>query len=313
MNKKLIILQLNELNFDYAKYYIYKYNLKSFQKLLKFTRCETSSEITYQKLEPWIQWVTFNTGKTADEHGIFRLGEANQIKFKQIYERVEELGFKVGAITPMNTKNNLKNPTFFISDPWTKTKGGKNYFENILSSCLSRIINDNSQSKIGIFDYLILFFSIIKYVRFLQWPYLIKLVLKSLTKKWYKVFILELLLHELYLNKIKKGKTNFSSVFFNGIAHIQHHYFYNIENFTKKNPNWYISKKEDPFKNILEFYNKILEDYFKLGDKFILLTGLSQIPYDQEKFYYRLKNPSHFLNLLKINHKSVSQRMTRDF
>ena len=139
MNKKLIILQLNELNFDYAKYYIYKYNLKSFQKLLKFTRCETSSEITYQKLEPWIQWVTFNTGKTADEHGIFRLGEANQIKFKQIYERVEELGFKVGAITPMNTKNNLKNPTFFISDPWTKTKGGKNYFENILSSCLSRI------------------------------------------------------------------------------------------------------------------------------------------------------------------------------
>ena len=45
----------------------------------------------------------------------------------------------------------------------------------------------------------------------------------------------------------------------------------------------------------------------------VLATGLSQKPYDRVKYYYRLKNHSNFLNILKINFIKVEPRMTRDF
>ena len=105
-----------------------------------------------------------------------------------------------------------------------------------------------------------------------------------------------------------KYKTNFSSVFFNAGAHIQHHYFFNskvIKN-KYKNPEWYISSKIDPILEALIFYNKIISIYKKNNFKIILSTGLQQVPYKEKQFYYRLSRLSSSLNFrylffLKIN------------
>lgn len=312
--KNLLLIKLNELNFDYAKYYIKKYNLKNLNKLIKLNNCQTSSEVRYELLEPWIQWVTFNTGKSATQHEIFRLGDVDNLKYEQIYEKIEKLGFKVGAICPMNTVNRLKSPDFFISDPWTNTLGDKNYFNNLISKCLSEVINNNSQKKVGLLNYLIILLSTIRYVRFKKCLNLFKILSKIFFKKWYRVLFLEFLLHEIYIYNLKKNNTNFSSVFFNGAAHIQHHYFFNIENFKgEKNPEWYIKNDEDPFRDILIFYDEIIGDYLKLNKDFLVITGLSQIPYDYKKYYYRINNPNLFLDILKIKYKRTKSRMTRDF
>ena len=45
----------------------------------------------------------------------------------------------------------------------------------------------------------------------------------------------------------------------------------------------------------------------------IIATGLSQKPYDQNKFYYRLKDHKDFLNSLGIKFNVLTPRMTRDF
>lgn len=312
--KNLLVIQLNELNFDYAKYYIEKYNLGNLNKLIKLNNCQTSSEKKYEYLEPWIQWVTFNTGKSAFEHEIFRLGDVENLKDEQIYEKIENLGFSVGAICPMNTINRLKSPAFFISDPWTKTKGDNDYFNNLISRCLSEAINNNSQKKVGFLNYLIIILSIFKFVRFKKYFYLLKILSKIFFKKWYRVFLLEFLLHEIYIYNLKKNKTDFSSIFFNGVAHIQHHYFFNLENFKgDKNPEWYIENNEDPFRDALIFYNEIIGDYLQLNKDFLFITGLSQIPYEYKKYYYRISNPSFFLDNLRIKHKNTKSRMTRDF
>ena len=119
--KKIILIQLNEINFDIARYYIKKNNLKNLKKIINFNSFKTFSEKRYEYLEPWIQWTSFSTGKTAEEHGIFRLGDITKSNIDQIYEKIESLGYKVGAICPMNVENKLKKPSFFISDPWTKS------------------------------------------------------------------------------------------------------------------------------------------------------------------------------------------------
>jgi hypothetical protein len=81
-----------------------------------------------------------------------------------------------------------------------------------------------------------------------------------------------------------------------------------------ENPEWYIKKSEDPIEDMILFYDQILFEYTKIKNYTIMLaTGLSQKPYDQTKYYYRLKNHSAFLKILEINYLKVEPRMTRDF
>ena len=115
------------------------------------------------------------------------------------------------------------------------------------------------------------------------------------------MFFLDLFLHDIHLKFLKKHKVNFSTLFLNGIAHIQHHYLFNsklIEG-NIKNPDWYISENEDPFYEMLKLYDKIIGDYLNLNDYNLLVaTGLSQVKYDRIKFYYRLTNHGNFLKKL---------------
>ena len=72
MSKKTIILQLNEVNFDLVSKYIDKGYLKNFDYFLKnFNFLETISENKYENLEPWIQWVSFYSGKEFKDHKVF--------------------------------------------------------------------------------------------------------------------------------------------------------------------------------------------------------------------------------------------------
>ena len=67
---------------------------------------------------------------------------------------------------------------------------------------------------------------------------------------------------------------------------------------------------------MLEVYDRIIGDYIKLNKKnikIIFSTGLRQIPYDRQKFYYRLRNHEIFLNKIGIKFFKVLPRMTRDF
>ena len=48
---------------------------------------------------------------------------------------------------PMNTKNNLKNPAYFIPDPWTKTKSDNSFLSKIITSSVSDIVNENANQK----------------------------------------------------------------------------------------------------------------------------------------------------------------------
>jgi hypothetical protein len=44
-----------------------------FKKLIEKGITNTESEPEYENLEPWVQWPSVHTGKTYDEHKVFRL------------------------------------------------------------------------------------------------------------------------------------------------------------------------------------------------------------------------------------------------
>ena len=80
IKKKLLFIQLNEINFELVKEYLDSNTLECDLSSLKFlmnnfNKIETYSEKEYDNLEPWIQWVSINLGKEFKEHKIFRLGD----------------------------------------------------------------------------------------------------------------------------------------------------------------------------------------------------------------------------------------------
>ena len=312
----LLFIELNEINFEIVKDYIKKGNhLKNFKKILLNKNIITSSENKYDEIEPWIQWHSIHTGLDFAEHKIFRLGDGIHCQNDGIYKVLENSGLTVGAISPMNLKNNLSSPKFFIPDPWTKTKSDNSWWSKKISNVLNQVVNDNASSSITLSSLFILFIALIRFSKLKNYFTYLNLAFTSLSgKPWRKALFLDLFLNDLNISFIKKHQPNYSSLFLNAGAHIQHHYFFNSKVINNdKNPNWYIEDKHDPFLEMLLIYDRILGDIIKLKIPFIVATGMSQTTNDTKEFYYRLRDHNNFLKILDINYVNILTRMSRDF
>ncbi|MBT8525976.1 hypothetical protein G6724_08455 [Polynucleobacter paneuropaeus] len=316
----LIFLELNEINFDIVRLYLEDSPdlFTNFRRLLCLKSIRTSSEKNYDELEPWIQWASIHTGKEYKEHLIFRLGDIVGKNETQIFEEVEALGYKVGAISPMNAANRLKTPAYFIPDPWTMTPSDNSFWGRALSNAISQAVNDNARSHLSFKSLFFLFLGFLKFAKVKNYFLYTKLAVTSIKNPWRKALILDLFLHDLHLNLMKKSGPKFSTLFLNAGAHIQHHYFFNASPLKKrlnlKNPGWYVSCRKDPLYELLCLYDGIIGDYLDMPDsEFLLATGLSQKPYDQLKYYYRLNDHGKFLEKIGIKYKKILPRMTRDF
>lgn len=318
--KKLILLQLNEINFDIVSKYIdlYPKKFKGFVKLINGTNAITTAEKEYHNLEPWIQWASVHTGKDYNEHKIFRLGDIVKTNERQIFEIIEDHGYLVGAISPMNAENKLKNPAYFIPDPWTITKSDESSWSKLLSAAISQVVNDNSKAKLTFKSASILIIGLLRFAKFKHYHIYISYIFRSFKAPWRKALALDLFLYDLHSSFFRKKSPNFSTLFLNAGAHIQHHYFFNakpiINDANLRNPDWYIENNKDPFMEMLLVYDSVLRDIQSLENtEVIVATGLSQVPYDKVKYYYRLKDHKRFISKLGISFVAISPRMTRDF
>ena len=313
----MILLGLNELNLEYLLSYIEKYpgRLSNFENLLSKGFKETISEKEYDKLEPWIQWVTVHSGLSYNEHGIFRLGDiVDRPDITQLYEILEENGISVGAVSPFNADNRLKKPKFFIPDPWTKTSSSGSFLVRKLSSSVSNLVNSNAGNRAGLLDLFWVGIGFLTFCRFSAKRNLFKLILKR-NKPGVRAAILDILLLETFVHLHKKYSPDFSEVFFNGLAHIQHHYLYSskVAQTVDDNPEWYCPKDWDPLFFILEIYNEIVGELAKSGEEMLAVTALRQVPHSGTTYYWRIKNHAEFFNTIFPNlNITAIPRMSRD-
>ena len=319
-NNPLILIELNEVNFDIVEKYLAAGGLRlpALKKLLNGPRIRTTSESEYEQLEPWVQWVSVHTGKTYAEHGVFRLGDIVGSGAPQIFEQLERAGYKVGSISAMNAENRLERPAYFIPDPWTQTPSDSSWWSRSLGKAIAQAVNDNAQARITFQSALCLLVGLVRFARFKHYRTYLALVIASHRKPWLKALVLDLLLHDIHWGMFKQARPDFSALFLNAGAHIQHHYFFNAaplrDDVGLKNPDWYISENEDPLADLLKFYDMLVQEYIDLPEvELMLATGLTQKPYDRVKFYYRLNSHEAFLHSLGIKFLSVTPRMTRDF
>lgn len=315
--RRLILIELNEVNFEVARHYVDRLKLDNFRRLFANGVRRTSSEGTYEQLEPWIQWVSAHSGQTAAEHGIFRLGDIVGQQVPQFFEQLESRGLRVGAVSPMNAENRLKRPAYFVPDPWTKTPSDPSLWSRLLTRAVSQAVNDNSEGRITLLNALALGAGLLRFARPKNYRRYADLARRSRGAPWRKALFLDLFLNDLHLGLLDKHRPDFSTLFLNAGAHIQHHYFLNSPHVATdgpRNPGWYVAASEDPLAEMFQVYDGILGEYLDRRDTSLLIaTGLTQVPYPYVTFYYRPKAHETLLRQLGLSPKAVHPRMTRDF
>ena len=300
-----------------AEYLEGGYELPNFRQVFRLKKVVTTSEKRFECLEPWIQWPSVHTGQSFSEHQIFRLGDSALSCPQQIFELLEDNGLTVGAVSPMNAVNRLRKPCYFIPDPWTNTPSDGSVFGQMLTSALRQAVNDNSKETITLkskFYLAVCFVFLVRPTAFLP---LIKKALKSRGLPWRKALFLDRFLHEIHLTLLRKHQPDFSVIFLNAGAHIQHHYLLNSKARSAvngRNPEWYVPNDSDPFGEMLQEYDEILGALLAQAEGDVLIaTGLTQQPVKKSVFYYRLVDHEKFLSRLEVRHIRVLPRMTRDF
>lgn len=318
MASQLLLLELNEVNFEFVEAYTVAGKLPVLASLLqRHGLARTTSEQSYERLEPWIQWVTAHTGLSFDEHGVFRLGDIVKHNVPQIWERLEAEGFRVGAISPMNAKHRAKRPAFFVPDPWTPTDVTASSTLRKLYEALVQVVNDNAQAKVGASSLRSLLLGTARFARPQNYQAYLRIAMTSLKQSWRRAIFLDLLLADVFIREVARSRPNFASLFLNAAAHIQHHYMFSAAPYAgnRKNPDWYIRPGLDPILEVYQAYDRIVG---QIARKFpharlMLATGLHQEPHDEATFYWRLRDHGSFLRTLGVAFDRVEPRMSRDF
>ena len=318
MAQQLLFLEFNEINFESVAFYGARGRLPNLQRLIGDNGWHTTtSEQRYEDLEPWIQWVTAHTGLTLEQHGVFRLGDIVQRDIPQIWELLEALGLKVGAISPMNAKHRLRNPAFFVPDPWTPTEITAPEPVKKLYRAIAQAVNDNAQARLTPASLYALLLGIGRYARPANYARYFALGAGALRKPWRKAMFLDLLLADVFIKQVQATQPHFATLFLNAGAHIQHHYMFCAEAYDgpQRNPDWYVQHGVDPVAEVYELYDAILgavRNGFPRA-RVMVATGLHQIPHREVTYYWRLKDHEAFLRGLGIDFVRVDPRMSRDF
>ena len=309
-------IALNEINLDLAKKYVKRSPglLPNFEKILTGKIIETKVEDDYHYLEPWIVWPSVFLGKGADSHNIFHLGDGARVESKSIFAVIESLGFKVGAISPINAPNDLTSPAFFIPDPWIETDSDRSMMSRIITNVTRSAVNSNASNRLSLKDILGLGLILLRFARLKNYAMYVKYALRARRKKWYRSLFFDLLMFDIYTKLAAKKEPDLSFLFLNAGAHIQHHHMFSsiFSDESCRDPQ--SSKHYDAIADMLAGYDRLLGQCFAQHyQSLVIATGLTQIPYDREKYYYRPRDHEAFLKTLGVRFERVFPRMSRDF
>jgi hypothetical protein len=254
---------------------------------------------------------------TLAEHGVYRLGDIVDHEIPQIWEKLEEKGLKVGAVSPMNAKNRTRNATFFVPDPWTRTKTTGPMVVEKMYEAISQAVNDNARAKLTVNSIVWLLAGLAAQARAANYTEYVRLAAGGRRKPWSKAMFLDLLLADVFVTQVGRTAPDFATLFLNAAAHIQHHYMFSsaVYDGPQQNPAWYVAPGEDPLLEVYTLYDRILGQVQATFPRahIMMATGLHQDPYGEVTYYWRLVDHAGFLRRLGAPFVNVLPRMDRDF
>jgi hypothetical protein len=309
----MLLIEINEFNPELMAKAAAELGLKNLQKLLRFQLSETFTNDKKERygLDPWVQWVSIHTGKTSDVHGIRHLGDVEDLKYPQIWEELSQLGYSSGVWGAMNAKRGKADKcAFFFPDPWTFSEPAYPMeLNNLLEFPRYYSKNYCDLKFMAVSRGLLKFFHFCFRPRvLLQLIQIAPTFIVSILSRGFPNYLLfslfDLLSAKLFSMYFKKEKPDFSIIFLNSVAHLQHH------KWTSE-----ISMSNEMIKGftLLDKTIGIILEVTQENAPIIVSNAFTQrCTYNNNEFLYRQINPENFLDVAGIKYLSLEQMMTND-
>ncbi len=312
---KLLFVELNEFNYELLDTASRHLNLLNIQKILALNATQTRTDDRYESdyLEPWVQWVSVHTGTPSQEHKIKHLGDVPHLDNDQIWEKLSKEGVTSGIWGAMNaSRAQAENCLFFLPDPWTASEGAyPSELEPLLDLLRYSTKNHLNTSHLKLLQKIGRFLLFLTKVGALnsfrkEIPNLVKHIKKFKGESFAYISLFDYLSTHLFLKMKQKYNPDFSLIFLNSLAHMQHHHWKSDE-----------YKSSPRFKYALEYLDrafKAILDHLQPEDTLIVANALSQKNTNQETpwILYRQKDQSLFLQEIGLTFSKVESHMTHD-
>lgn len=311
-NKNLLLIELNEFNPDFLKAAADQFELRHISRMLSFNhaRTDTMDKVEHQGLDPWVQWVGIHTGLPSTEHGIKRLG-LTKSQNRQIWHALAEAGFTWGVWGAMNAPlGTSEGCAFFMPDPWSFDERAYPPELNALLD-LPRYTSKNYLDL----DWRAMFRKGLRFIGYLMKPARLQILARFMKEALCAVLraganvhtfttLLDYLSVLVFQRLRERDRPDFSLIFLNHIAHLQHHF-------------WLADGKIHPQMKLgLQLCDAMLGVLLPdeaSDDAVVVVNGLKQINVDGRGFCcYRQKNPADALRRMGIHNVKVEQCMTHD-
>ena len=298
MNRKLLIIELNEFNTDLLRKGSIELGLSNIQRMLNMKHSKTFTEnLAHGELDPWVQWVSIHIGMPHRIHKVTRLGELPDSNYLQLWEKLSKKNISAGIWGPMNASRSSANHCrFFLPDPWSFSESAfprslnkflalpRYYAKNYIAPSLKELIRALS----GTARFFLSFrrIDILKNELFNTFNSLIKYGINNPV-----LFCLfDVYSTRAFIKYKNHYDPQFSILFLNSIAHLQHH-------------KWETESINKLMAFCLQSIDRILGLLFEELNKdesVIIMNALSQRNTKGENhFIYRQIKPNSFLELLE--------------
>lgn len=304
----IICLEFNELTPRLMDDFIGRGLLPNFQRLREqscvFT---TDAEAEGEWLNPWVQWVTVHSGLSAQEHGIFRLSNAFQMKTPAVWDLVSQAGQKVCVFGSMNSWYTKPLNGCLVPDPWCQQL--EPYPADEFEAFYKYIQHNvqeyaNADSRLSRADTL-------RFLRYLgahglRFRTIVRIVRQLVRERfgnhrWRRASLLDALQFDVFAHLYRKHQPQFSTFFLNSTAHYQHKFWRNMD------PQAFqirpTAREQRDYKDAILFgyqeMDRLVGQFLKLAPNatFLFMTAMGQRPYTKMevnggKRVFRLRNES---------------------
>jgi hypothetical protein len=306
--QRTIQIEFNELSPTLIDEFIEAGELPNFQRLRDNSEIFVTDASDEVNLEPWVQWPTLHTGISDRDHGIQQLGEASLVAGRGVACELAAAGFKVGVFGSMNLDYGPLDG-FVVPDPWNPSSAphpaGLAAFTNFIVSAVQENAADRLDKRAAL-------------------PFLAYLATHGLAPatalsaalqliherrdrgvKWRRSLVLDAISYDVFRHLVRRHEVAYATFFSNSTAHFQHYFWRNFrpESFSVPSPPEDHPSLADAvlagYRNHDRLIGRFLSDF--CDDRLVLVTGLSQEPWDTTKCMYRPKDFDRLLELVGID------------
>ncbi len=310
----LMLIELNEIDPELLRDASARLGLRNLPRMLAFSHSRTTTEdlVEHHGLDPWVQWVGIHSGAPTSEHGVRRLGQTRGQSRPQLWNLLARRGYRWGVWGAMNAPlGDAQGCDFFMPDPWSfDEQAHPEPLNDVLA--LPRYVSknyldvDRGEALRRALRFIRFFAAPANMVTGLRFVFgALRMTLRSRAPIDVHTFttLLDYLSALMFVQLRARKRPDFSVVFLNHIAHLQHQFWHRGR---------YHPHMELGMRVCDAVIGMLLADR-RAGEAFVVMNAFRQKNVAGEGYVvYRQRNPNDALRALGVTGGRVEQCMTSD-